>query len=213
MRFIFYIVCYFLNASSLNDLKKFVFFSYTALCWLLVSVLSRFAFSNLTGRYFDDGNVEISPPATAKVEMFLLLFMINFISQAFGSVSINIFRLHFQKDWMFDEMKEDEGKRNFKYIFLTGLKLEMIVNVTFWFLFSVIIGIVSVQYISNLDANVEILFFGYLFPVLKASIVTVINWFVRWCANTQGWSLEYSAKMASVFSGVAVQLWYSFFIF
>ena len=189
-------------AKSLRDLKALFFILWGALCWILTC---RFIFTDLTGKHYsDDGtNIEISPSTVAKIYLFLLTFLSNYVSQVLANTSWHYSLSLVKKEWLPIDLKA-KNIITLRLVFFRSLPVEFVVNFLIYFLIFFVIGVESFSNIPNLREDFTILIFGYLFPFIKALVVSVCYNACILFSDSQEWTQEYTSKMTYAFSSAGV---------
>ena len=84
------------------------------------------------------------------------------------------------------------------------LVAESLANFVFWFVFGMLLAIGSISSIPHLDPNLEIIIFGYLFPIIKASVVTILSSFGNYYSKLNKFDQDQTSTMISGWIAVGV---------
>lgn len=187
----------FVDMKSWIDFRPFVLHTFIALCMIIFAFLLQGPFSQVVSRVYNDINEEISPPLITKVYSFLLFILVFFLGHVVGSFLVGSTRFLIEprhSDFVSGHLKD---QKNIISFFIFAIISNVILVFVYSFLYLLIIAIGSPSFLPHIDPAVETLTFGYILPLMKAFVSTLIYRFFTWLSDLQNWDHDKRAKQFS----------------
>lgn len=206
---LFRLGAYFILSTTIDDILSLIFQINCSVWVIIYSIISRIIFNSITMKQIDnnDSKREIPPSNSIKVCLFLISSLVFLLGNLTGDL-LN-YRITFffnPKHNNFRNMSEKDRSTPLYSFFSFFSTVEIVSTIVTFALLAMIIAIGSISHIPDLDSTIEIVLFGYLFPILKAALVSVVYMWSMWQGKKFKWNSYKTAKLGAAGSGGTIMV-------